>query len=691
MSILTTDDKALQLLRQLTGSDRAEFRDDQLAAINAVCEGRRVLCVQRTGWGKSAVYFIATKILRDAGGGPTILVSPLLALMRNQIAACQNLGLVARSITSANAEEWPDIREEIERDQVDLLLISPERLKNSEFRDAILPMLIPDVSMLVVDEAHCISDWGHDFRPDYRRIGALIDSLPHTASVLCTTATANDRVVRDITEQMCFNQALMVTLRGQLDRSSLRLEVVALPPVESRLAWLAEHVPRLNGSGIIYCLTIRDTSLVADWLKANGIDAHAYSGNVCDEARQELEQGLLDNDFKVLVATSALGMGYDKPDLAFVIHFQSPSSPIAYYQQVGRAGRRVASADAILLCGAEDREIQDYFIESAFPDPAKAAEVLDALHQCDSSLSTSEIACRVNCRIGQLRAMLNLLEVEQAVSREGARWFRTSHRWAFDAPRAQRVTDLRRREQKAMNDYATSASCLMESLREQLQDRDAARCGRCAVCTAALYSIPPDKTLVQEAAVFARRRPITIEPRKRWSGPRGHFSIPAALRHQPGRALSTYADAGWGGEVADAKREGDKFADELVEAFADLFRRWAPDPEPLWVTCIPSRRHPNLVPRLARELADKLELPFVDCLTMARPTKPQKTMENTPRQSANVFQAFAALDPIPSTPVLLVDDIVDSRWTFTEAAAVLLESGSGAVFPFALAESRPGA
>src|SRR4051794_22462882 len=460
MTTLAPDSTADDLLRTLAGPD-ARFREHQREAIeDLVVDRRRVLCVQRTGWGKSAVYFIATAMLRAQGEGPTLLISPLLALMRNQIEAAERLGLRAHTVNSTNRDDWDEVRDLIERDEVDLLLISPERLNNRRFRETMLPLFARRVGptprpsretmrpwsprrvgLLVVDEAHCVSDWGHDFRPDYRRIRDALEQLRPGAAVLCTTATANDRVVADVLEQLGAggSGSKLRSYRGELARSSLRLEVVSLPSQAERLAWLARWLPELPGSGIVYCLTKRDTESVAAWLNGCGISAVPYSGEVDDAARVEVERRLLANDVKAVVATSALGMGYDKPDLGFVVHYQAPGSAIAYYQQVGRAGRALDEAHAVLLRGIEDRDIQDYFIASAFPPREKAEAVVEMIASAERPVRIGELSAAVNLGQSRIMAMLKVLDVEGAVTQDGSGWVRTGEHWSYDARRYQAV------------------------------------------------------------------------------------------------------------------------------------------------------------------------------------------------------------------------------------------------------------
>ncbi|MCB1245696.1 MAG: ATP-dependent DNA helicase RecQ, partial [Acidimicrobiia bacterium] len=460
-----SDNQALDALRRLTGHPAADFRHGQLEAIEAVTSGpRRVLVVQRTGWGKSAVYFVATKMLRDGGAGPTVIVSPLLALMRNQIQAADRLGLDVRTVNSTNTDAWEDVFAAIDRDEIDCLLISPERLDNPQFRTDVLPGLLNRMGLLVVDEAHCISDWGHDFRPTYRRLEQVARDLPPATPIIATTATANDRVIDDIKTQL--GDALTV-IRGPLDREGLSLQVLHIPSKAGRMGWLADRIPELDGSGIVYCLTVADAHRTAGFLQAQGISARAYTGPMDNDERLAVESQLTEGALKVVVATSALAMGYDNPFITFVIHFQVPGSAVAYYQQVGRAGRAVDSSYGIALAGAEDVRIQDFFIETAFPDERTTTEILRVLAET-GGLRRSDILSLVNIKNSRLDATLRILEVEGAVYRDGPRWHRSPQPWTYPAERYSEVTRLRRDEQEAMASYVQSDRCLMQQLRELL-------------------------------------------------------------------------------------------------------------------------------------------------------------------------------------------------------------------------------
>jgi ATP-dependent DNA helicase RecQ len=685
---------ALERLRALTGDPAAEFRPGQLEAIHDVVADRaRVLCVQRTGWGKSAVYFVATALLREAAAGPTLIVSPLLALMRNQIAAAQRLGLAAHTINSTNREEWDTIRALLAENSIDLLLISPERLNNPRFRDDLLPLFAASVGLLVIDEAHCISDWGHDFRPDYRRVRDMLGLLPEGVAVLGTTATANDRVVEDVTEQLATQSPShdpasttpLRTYRGPLARTSLRLEVVDLPRPAQRLAWLAEHLPQLDGSGIVYTLTKRDADQVAAFLNAQGISALAYSGDQDTADRVAAEDRLLANQVKAICATSALGMGYDKSDLTFVVHYQAPGSVVAYYQQVGRAGRGVAHADVILLRGVEDRRIQDFFIEQSFPSRERVTAVLEDLRAAGATgRSTQELLGVVNIGRGRLEAMLKILDVEGALRREGSRWILVENSgWRYDAERYERVTALRREEQRAMASFGTDGRCLMRVLQSELDDPEPRDCGRCAVCTAPRFAAPPDPGLVELAGRHLRSAPIELEVKKMAPDASGSMrKIPDDVRVEPGWALARFGDGGWWPAVQRGLR-GEGFEQELVAALAEAVRAGAGPVA--WVTFVPSTRLGGLLEQLVGQVAAALGVTWLSLVERIEARPPQAEMANAVQQAANVRGAFRVTAPPPPGAGVLLDDRRGSGWTLAMVGGQLRKAGAERVIPLALA------
>ncbi|RMH76298.1 MAG: RecQ family ATP-dependent DNA helicase [Actinomyces sp.] len=680
--------QALEVLHLLTGDPQARFRPGQLEAIEALVVRReRVLVVQRTGWGKSAVYFIATRLLRERGGGPTLLISPLLALMRNQQEAAARAGIRAVSLNSSNRADWDDILAALRRDEVDVLLVSEMRLHNDAFREHYLPLVGDRAGLLVVDEVHCISDWGHDFRPHYRRIARFLDLLSPGTPVLGCTATANDRVVTDVQRQL---GERLTTLRGPLDREGLSLQVIDLPDPADRLAWLAQNLPAIPGTGIVYCLTVRDTERVAGFLRDVGIDALAYSGVDDSDSRHDVEQRLLRNDVKVVVATSALGMGFDKPDLAFVIHYQMPGSPLAYYQQVGRAGRQLDRSLGVGLRGGEDTRIQDWFISTAFPTPEQADAVIAALDAADKPLSVPMIESQVNVRRSRLESMLVQLEVEGVVQRDGARWSRTLAPWRYPHERVAAVTAIRRAEQEVMRDYATTDRCRMEVLRVALDDSGAEPCGVCDNCGAPFGREPIDGSLRRRAREWLLGvQHVPIAPRKQWprglSDPSG--GIPAGHRFEAGFALCSWGDPQWGEMVRAGKQVDGHFSDALVDGFVDMLVARGLAGPVTWITAVPSTRSGELVPSLAQRVAVRLARSYVGVLRKTRETEPQKTRENSAQQVRNLWGAFEVTGDLPDGPVLLIDDIVDSRWTFTVVAHTLRSAGSGPVYVAALAHA----
>lgn len=703
-------DRAEVHLRALVGRDDVRLHDDQWEAIAAlVVERRRALVVQRTGWGKSAVYFIATLLLREQGAGPTVIISPLLALMRNQIAAAERAGIRAVTVNSTNIEQWEEIHGAIAAGEVDVLLVSPERLNNPGFRDEVLPRLAATCGLLVVDEAHCISDWGHDFRPDYRRIRTLLSELPVGIPVLATTATANQRVTDDVAEQLVSAGNAgppVLVLRGSLDRDSLRLGVVRLKTAEQRLAWLADHLAEQPGSGIIYCLTVAATQEVADFLRSRGHSVAAYSGKTEPTERLALEQALVDGRVKALVATSALGMGFDA-SLGFVVNLGAPNSPVAYYQQVGRAGRgAIDDATVVLLPALEDRDIWAYFASLAFPAEHLVRETLAVLAEAGGPMSTAALEPRVELSRNRLDTMLKVLDVDGAVRRVQGGWEATGQAWNYDEERYRRVAEARTREQQAILDYLASGECRMAFLRRQLDDPAVLadpgwRCGRCDNCGGLQLGTGVSEAAVTAAADRLARPGVALEPRKMW--PTALPSIGIELRgkiapaNEEGRAIARLSDLGQGPVLrrlfaldAEGGATDGPVPDGIARAMVSMLQDWRPAVDAIVVA--DSIRRPALVEDLAAGLSRFLQVPIVGRWAVVDPSvAPDRGATNSAQRVAAVGRrcGLELMDPgsVSGRRVMFVDDIWVSGWTATLAGVALHAAGAISVTPLTLAIS----
>ncbi|MCW2774616.1 MAG: ATP-dependent helicase, RecQ-like protein [Nocardioides sp.] len=677
------------------GQGDAVLREDQWSAIEALAvHRRRALVVQRTGWGKSAVYFVATLLLREQGAGPTVIVSPLLALMRNQIEAAERAGIRAVTINSTNIEDWEPIQESILAGEVDVLLVSPERLNNPGFRDEVLPRLAATAGLLVVDEAHCISDWGHDFRPDYRRIRTLLGDLPDGIPVLATTATANARVTQDVAEQLGSAGSLgdVLVLRGSLDRESLRLGVVRLKTAQQRLAWLADHLAEQPGSGIVYCLTVAATQEIADYLRSRGHEVAAYSGQTETTERQALEQDLLSGRVKALIATSALGMGFDAT-LGFVVNMGAPASPVAYYQQVGRAGRGTDEATVVLLPAIEDRDIWAYFASLAFPREEQVRQTLAVLADEGRTMSTATLETYVDLNRNRLETMLKVLDVDGAVRRVRGGWESTGQEWAYDEERYRRVTEAREREQQAMLDYISTDRCRMHFLRDQLDDPEAVDCGRCDNCGGLTLPTEVSAAAVEEADARLSRPGVVVEPRKMWPTALANLGIELKGKigegAEEGRAVARLTDLGYGQALRELFAPGVEDGPvpvPLVRAVVEVLGEWRPPVDAIVV--VESQTRPLLTADLADGLSRYLRVPVVGRYAIVNPDViPGQGAANSAQRVAAVGRRYSLETdgPLDGQRVLLVDDRTGTGWTLTLAARAVRRAGASEVRPLVLA------
>ena len=676
-------DRIYEILKESYG-ENAEFREGQKEAIEAVVNGKRTLVVQKTGWGKSLVYFLATKLLKEKKrDGITLIISPLLALMNNQIDSAQRLGLNVKTINSDNNDEWDNIISDIcDNNTVDALIISPERLANADFVKDCLDKIKNRVNLFVVDEAHCISDWGHDFRPDYRRIVKILQLLPGNVPVLATTATANDRVVNDIVAQLGEN---LVISRGELIRESLAIQVIKLQKKEDRLAWLAENIEKMPGSGVVYCLTKADCDLVTDWLNENNIKSEKYYADISKEYKAIILDKFQKNEIKVLVATVAFGMGYDKPDIGFVIHFQRPANIVSYYQQIGRAGRGIELAYALLLCGEEDEHINQYFINSAFPTEKDMNIVVDFITD-NPGKSISEIRGALNIKENRVDKTLKYLTVGDDIYTEYVNrkkgYYKSAKKWEPDLERSEGITAIRYKEMQDMDEFTKQKGCYMKYIAEKLDDVNAKVCGKCSNCRGLLFDETVGAETVQMAQQFIKSKFGVIEPRKQFPD---KTKIESEYQFKSGIVLSNYADAGYGMAVQKGKYLDGYFSDELVDASVKILSEFIKNNNIEWITPVTSKRHPQLVPDFAKRLADRLGIGYFEGIKKFN-AEEQKKFENSDGQYKNANDSFEIIQ-VKKENILLVDDMVDSRWTFTVCAMKMREMGSGDIYPFALANT----
>lgn len=472
-----------QSLEEIYGPG-ATFHQDQDKAIAAVLEGKKTLVVQSTGWGKSLVYFLSIKKLREMGKGPAIIISPLIALMRNQIESetVQQTGLVVKEINSENEKEWNSIYTAIKNDEVDAIMIAPEKLNNAKFSTEI-KAIIPYISLFVVDEAHCISDWGHDFRVSFRRIVQFVRKLSPKTAILATTATANDRVVRDIKFQLGKD---LEVIRGNMNRENFAIDILRFGNNRGKLLWLERNLPLLTktGCGIIYCLTVKECKKVAAFLCEKGFNAKAYYARLEPAEKKEIEKEFQQDKIDILVATIAFGMGVDKKNIAFVVHYQQPAGVIAYYQQIGRAGRSITSvpvARAIMLVGDDDNETNIYFITHAFPTAENLTKAVDFVTE-NPGCSRQDMMDEFNWNTDKADKIIEYLLVDAYLYRKNSRYFRTDREWTCDMKRSRIVSGFRWKELREFNRFIDSQDCYMKQIRNSLDDITTERCGKCSNC-----------------------------------------------------------------------------------------------------------------------------------------------------------------------------------------------------------------
>ena len=675
--------QATEIIKELYGKD-ASFREGQYEAIEATITQKRTLVVQRTGWGKSLIYFVCTKLMREQRRGVTMVVSPLLVLMQNQIEAAEKMGLKCDVLNSAVKDRRDDILSSLENNDLDLILVTPETLFAEDVQKRLRNIRI---GLFVIDEAHCISDWGHDFRLEYGNLRKIVQQLPANVPILATTATANDRVIADLQNQL--GDKVYVS-RGPLTRDSLYIQVLNKPDKIERYAWILENVPKLEGSGIIYCLTQRDCDYLAEFLNKNKISAAAYysrDGEDGEKLNHEIEEKFRTNKLKVIVATIKLGMGYDKGDIAFVIHYQMPSNIVSYYQQIGRAGRNIDKAYIFLMYGKEDEEILNYFINTAFPTQQETKKIVDYIGD-RGGVRIGQIVSAMNIRKSRIDKALAFLINDGFIRKDRGTYYITPKKFVYDREHYDAITAIRKNEMEQMKRLAQTKECYSKYIVSCLDDKTAKECGHCSNCLGReIIPTAVSEKYIHIAEEYVNKLIIPIEPRKMWASSGVTRATKIEYINQTGFCISKYGDAGYGELVKQGKYSKEKrFSDELAGKSAELLKPFIQENKIRHICCVPSLRS-DLVKEFTLRLASSLKLEFVDALEKTE-ARQQKEMENSAHQCANAYTSFWVKDGvrIPKN-ILLVDDVVDSKWTFTVCGYRLMEAGAEKVYPFALADS----
>lgn len=686
-------DRALAILKKLYG-ENAQFRPGQYEAIERTIKEKRLLVVQKTGWGKSLVYFICTKLLREEGAGVTLVISPLLALMENQLSAARKIGLSCEVLNSTKTMSEKELTLMLMQDnKCDLVLTSPEYLASKQAKEY-LPSI--KIGLLVIDEAHCISDWGHDFRLEYNKIYKVIEKLQPNVPVLATTATANNVVIEDLTAQM----GVPNVSRGHLMRNNLSIQVLNLPDKEARYAWILDNLPHLDGTGIIYCLSKKDCSWLADFLLENGIIAKPYySGNAEQEKlNQTVLESFLKDEIKVIVSTIKLGMGFDKGNVAFVIHFQCPKNVIAYYQQIGRAGRSIPFARTFLMLGMEDFEINRSFIENAFPSESDMYRIRQYITACKSQCTINKLCSAIDLPKKRIQKALDFLEDGDLIEKQWrtsnngisyATYKSTPEPFVYRAEHYEGIKAIRYKELEQMQAIASTEECLSRSIVSFLDDDEKHDCGVCANCDeSSRFPTTVSASSLRKAKEYLQNLTIPIVPWVYWP----YNTILEDRQNQypniTGIALSKYNE-GIGRLVKDGKYNTGKFDDRLVQKGSHVLKKYVREHALSYVTSVPSL-NTDVVPNYAQRLAVACGLPYVPLLRKKNHSH-QKDLNNTSHQFENAYQSFDLLPDVDvPTSVILVDDMVDSGLTLAVCGAILGQNGCERVFPLALADSSSG-
>ncbi|HLI68172.1 MAG TPA: RecQ family ATP-dependent DNA helicase [Ktedonobacteraceae bacterium] len=653
------------------------FHPGQREIIEHLVQGKRVLAIQRTGWGKSLCYQLASMYFPHL----TLVFSPLKALMRDQCQRCNARYHIPSAIVSSDflPEENAATLEQAVGGKIKILYIAPERLDNQLWQNYVRQMRL---SMIVVDEAHCISTWGHDFRPHYRRIVTLLEAIPETVSVLALTATANQRVEQDIREQIGTNA---LVIRGSMRRPNLHLNVVNVNGDEEKLGYLAANLPIWPGSGVVYTATKSSAEMIATFLQEQGIKAEYYHAGREDADRQHIEQSLMTNRYKVVCSTNALGMGIDKPDIGFIVHYHIPASPIHYYQEIGRAGRDGNNAKCVLLYDPEDLAIQHHFIEGAKPPARHYETVLSLIRNEVQGWRLTDLLRVTGLSQSALRNILIDLEEQGLIQRMKSDNHRqttlyvSKHLGRVDVALYERVRIQKESELADIQAYAQSDQCFMGYLTSYLGDAPGYHCGTCGNCQQDNWkSVPVSKISLEAVEYFFEQ---TFLPRIE-----KHGTIKQP-EHEAGWSLSYHGSTRIGELVRASKYENaGPFAEQLVQRAVEVICSRYPLADLDGIVSVPPTKSGRLVEDFAHRVASKLGIRYVPALVKLRMTQEQKVCTNAVQKKENVKGAFAVLEPsqVIGRVLLLIDDIYDSGYILREVGATLMKAGAKAVYPLTI-------
>ncbi len=674
--------KAYDILHSIYGKN-ASFREGQYEAIEATLSHKRTLVVQKTGWGKSLIYFVCSKILKAQNKGLTIIISPLLTLMENQIEQATQFNLKCEQLNSSTYERHEEILNGMANNQYDLIFATPETLCKTNIITSLSSGSI-NIALIVVDEAHCISDWGHDFRLEYTKIKDIITTLPESTHILATTATANNIVINDINEQ--FGGDTFIS-RGSLTRKSLNIQTSVFNDDYEKYAFILQHIQSIPGTGIIYCLTKNDCESLSEFLNMHNISARPFYSGLNNDFNNETLSLFKENKIKAIVATIKLAMGFDKGDVSFVINYDIPKNITLCYQEIGRAGRNIDNAYIIILFSNRDIKINNFFIEQAFPTEEDSLDVYNCVKN-NNGITKRAIQSLVNIQSGKINKSIDFLEHDGFIYKDNNKYYTAPKTYFYNKEHYNAITKQRYEDLENMKNIINVKTCLSKYIVNKLDDTTAQNCGKCTNCRQKLlFSTNLNEQALREAHNFIDNKYIVIEPRKMWLDGQSNKKIP--LINEIGFALTKYNNSFYGDLVKQGKYGDLKgFSDKLLNKVCDVIPKLFAKQKILYITAVPSKNS-TLVEDFTKQVAEKLHLKYIKILEKITNTH-QKDQQNSSYQCSHARSSFKIIDNIQhphNYNIILLDDMKDSGWTLTVCGYLLREYGFEKVFPFALADS----